>query len=249
MALHHLFAPVKLIYDSKKEIAPRTYSFNFTTKQHLDWKAGQYGLFELQTSQGKHLIKPFSIASAPSEGVVTITTKIRPDSTDTFKLHLLKLKRGADIKLRGPIGRMHIRHENKQYAFLTTGIGITPFRSILKQMVMDGRLNNHMTLFYVGNKDSHLFRDELADIRAVLRNFKIIYIYKPERITGQLVEDTLGKEMMHTVYFLSGSPSLVRGYLRTLTGLGIPRKNIKRSRFMNLRFSFGGHNPPTVLDS
>jgi ferredoxin-NADP reductase len=246
MALQRLFTTVALFYDGKKKIAPSTFSFNFTFKDSISWKAGQYGIFEIRLPGEKRLIRPFSISSAPAERVVTITTKIRLDNSDAFKKALLKLKRGDQVKMRGPIGRLNINNHSKSYVFLTTGVGITPFRAILKQLVMDGELNTDITLFYVGNKESHLFKDELTDLKATLRNFKIIYIYKPDRITGQLIEDSLGNKLFLATYFLSGSPKLVKSYWRTLVGLGIPDKQIKSTQFTRLRLKFKSKKPSNV---
>ena len=136
--------------------------------------------------------------------------------------------------MRGPVGPLHIGKTTKQYAFLATGIGITPFRAILKQLGHE-EAENKITLFYVGNKDNHFFRDELSEAKSKLPNFSIEYIYKPDRITGHILEDVLGANLTETTFFLSGSSKMVKSYMRTLLGLGIPRKRIKSDIFFRLR--------------
>lgn len=235
MVIKNLVLPNKLIFDSKHEIGPSTYSFNFTIPKPIKWHAGQHAILELELPDGKKGFRPFSIASAPGENLIAIGTKINDDNTDLFKQTLFRLKRGTPAWLRGPIGRAYIKHNSEQYGFLTTGIGITPFRAILKQLVLDGNLDTKITLFFVGNKDTHYFKDELNSLKNVLRNFSIEYIYKPERITGQVIEEKLGKDVAQTIFFISGSPALVRNYKRTLLGLGVPRVHIKSSTFVSYR--------------
>lgn len=231
MALKHFVFPIGLTYDGKKEINPDTYAFNFVSDEPVAWKAGQSAVFQLRLADKHSVFRPYAIASAPGERVITIATKISKDSQDPFKKALLKLKKGDKAYLRGPLGKTYIDSYDKEYAFLTTGIGITPFRSILKQLVMDGQLDTKITLFFVGNKDSHHFKEEINALKPVLRNFDIEYIYKPERITGQVLEDKLGDDIKKTSFFISGSPALIRTYRRTLLGLGVKRKDIKSITF------------------
>jgi len=234
MALKHLALPVKLVYKNKYSVAPDVYAFNFTPNSPLVWKAGQHGFFEIPLANGKTGRRPFSISSAPSEGIITFTTRIVPEHASEFKKSLLKLKKGTEIKLRGPIGPLHISPSEKKYALLATGIGITPFRSILKEL-STVKAENKITLFYVGNKDNHFYRDDLSEARATLPNFSIEYIYKPERITGHVIEDVIGTEISDTTFFLSGSSKMVKSYRRTLQGLGVPRKHIKNDTFFRLK--------------
>jgi len=235
MALRHLIKPVKLSFVGKTEIRSDIYSFNFAPDKPLKWKAGQHGLLELKISKGRISRKPFSIASAPSEGIIRIVTRIPKGEPNRFKDKLFKLKKGTPARLRGPVGPMYIKDYTKQYALLATGIGITPFMSILKQLEMEKNDKVKLTLFYVGNKDEFLFRDELSEINASLSNVSIKYIYMPERITGHVLEETLGNEIHQTIFFLSGSHKLVRSYRRTLHGLKIAHKNIKSNPFLSYK--------------
>jgi ferredoxin-NADP reductase len=235
MPIRHLFKPVRLIFAGKSEIGPSAWAFNFSYLKPLSWRAGQHGILEITLVNGKTARKVFSIASAPSEGVVTIATKIPIDHIDEFKQTLLKMKRGTPAKLYGPVGSMHIKNHSHSYAFLATGIGITAFRSILKQLELENRVDTKITLFYVGSSESHYFKDELNKIKSALDNVSIEYIYQPERITGQVLEEKLGKDLYQTVFFLAGSPNMIRSYRRTLQGLGITRKYIKYNSILNIK--------------
>lgn len=234
MAIKHLAFPQKLTFKRKKQIAPDVYSFTFTPEAPVIWKAGQHGIFEIPLINGKTGRKSFSISSAPAENEISITTRIRPKTTSKFKKSLKKLKKGTSVKIRGPIGRLYIKDPAKNYAMLASGIGITPFRAILRQIYLENQPTK-VTVFYAGNKDNHFFRDEFSEINAKMPNIKFIYIYKPERIRGYNIEELLGSELAETIFLLAGSSNMVKSYRRTLAGLNIPKKHIKSSVFVKLR--------------
>lgn len=236
MAIRNLIKSVDLKFTSKKEISNGVYYFNFESDKPLSWKAGQYAVFIINPEdQNKSLKRSFSIASSPSEKKISIITRISKDEPDDFKTALMKLKKGEPISTRGPVGSMNIKDPDLKYAFFATGVGIASFRSILKELAAQGSSDTKITLFYVGGKDNHFFKDELSEFKQSLNNLSVEYIYKPERITGQLVENILGKELQETTFFLAGPPKIIKSYKRTLIGLGVPGKNITSSRYLDYR--------------
>ncbi len=224
----------KLVFKAKKQIAPGVWTFSFTSVKPLTWKAGQHGIFFLKTASGKRSFRSFSISSAPSENIISFTTRFTTEPLSGFKQALKKLSKGDTITMRGPIGPLYMRKNSDEYAFLATGIGITPFRALLKEMSATGQ-KNKVTLFFAGNKDNHFFRDELSELNAKMPNLKIKYIYYPERLTGGLIEESLGENLLSTMFFISGSPKTIKGYRRTLSGLGVKRRAIKNDTFFTLK--------------
>lgn len=234
MDTKNILRSVKLEFKSKKQIAPGVWTFSFTAPKPISWKAGQHGVFFLKTVHGKRSVRSFSISSAPSENIVSITTRCTSEPLSSFKQTLKKLAKGDNITMRGPVGPLYIKSEAAEYAFLATGIGITPFRAILKEMSAKGQ-KNKVTLFFAGNKDNHFFRDELSELNAKMPNLKIKYIYYPERLTGSLIEEALGESLLATTFFVSGSPKIIKSYRRTLSGLGVKRRSIKSDTFFTMK--------------
>jgi ferredoxin-NADP reductase len=234
MAIRHVALPHTLTFKQKTEVAPGVFAFSFIPQKPITWRAGQHGIFEIPLANGKTGRKPFSISSAPAEGVVTITTRVSNEFAGPFKQALFKMKKGTEIKMRGPIGKLYIKHPKKSYGLLATGIGITPFRSLLTQLDAD-QLDTKVTLVYVGNKDNHFYRSELTDIKNKYPNITIYYIFKPERITGHIIEEIFASELPDTIFLLSGSRQMIKSYRRTLQGLGVPRSHIKKDTFLGLR--------------
>ncbi len=231
MLIKNLVKPIKLRYSGKKTIGLNAYTFAFEPQEPISWKAGQHVLLEIVPKEKRRLFEAFPIVSAPSENIFRIATKIKPEDHDQFKHLLLKLKIGDELNIRGIFGRTIIRRPYKEYAFLTNGLGIATFRSILKQLVLDNQLDTKITLFFVGNKDSHYFKDEISQFKSDLKNLTVEYIYIPERITGQTLEDKLGNRLHFITYFVAGSPTIVRNYRRILLGLGIKSRMIKSNHY------------------
>lgn len=233
--IKNIVVSTPLAFKSKKQIMPGVWSFSFTPNKQPKWKAGQHVVLFLKDKDGKRARRSFSISSAPSEGVITITTRLQSSKLSNFKQALKSLKKGDTLTMRGPIGKLVIDTDSEtEYAFFATGIGITPFRALLKEMATQ-KTRNKVTLFFAGNKENHFFRDELSELNIKLPNLKIRYIYYPERLLGSTIEEQLGESLLSTVFFLSGSSKMIKSYRRTLSGLGVNRRNIKSDTFLGLQ--------------
>ena len=90
------------LLESYKE-SEDVYTFLFEKEKDLTWKAGQHGLFRITHKKIKNPIRPFSVASAPTEDVVKITIGINDDPSD-FKKAMLELKQGMKVSMSGPVG-------------------------------------------------------------------------------------------------------------------------------------------------
>src|SRR5262245_44804997 len=111
-------------------------SFWFHPAEPLSWIAGQSIKIELAGPYGP-LEHRFSIASAPHEGEVMITTRL---SGSTYKNSLAALQPGDAVKGYGIEGDFVWGEGDSRRLFVAAGIGITPFHSILKQRVYDHAL-------------------------------------------------------------------------------------------------------------
>jgi glycine betaine catabolism B len=107
-----------------------------------------------------------------------ITTRIR---NTPYKKRLSSLEEGNRVKVRGPQGKF-ILHEDhdKPAVFLSGGIGVTPFRSMIKYAT-DKQLPLKIVMFDANrNLDNILFKDEFDDWANENKNLKIIYTITEE---------------------------------------------------------------------
>ncbi len=145
-------------------------------KALLDYKAGQFAFFDIGGvyNDSKGPIRHFTISSSPTEDFIMLTTRIR-DSP--YKQRLATLEEGTKVKVRGPQGEfvLHEDDYSKPAIFLSGGIGVTPFRSMIKYAT-DMQLPLKIILFDSNrNKENILFKKEFDEWSYINNNLKIIY--------------------------------------------------------------------------
>ena len=139
-------------------------SFHFEKPQGFEFRAGQsidLTLLNPQETDAEGNVRAFSIASAPFDPDLMITTRMRDTA---FKRVLKTMPLGTQVKIEGPGGSFTL-HKNsaKPAVFLAGGIGITPFFSILRQAAHD-RLPHQLFLFYSNRRpEDAAFLDGLEE--------------------------------------------------------------------------------------
>lgn len=207
------------------------YSFVFEKEKDFNWKAGQHGLFSIIHKKIKKPKRMFSVSSSPKENVIRITTRIDDDPSDFMKA-LLELKQRMKIRMSGPVGGFYLK-DNNPTLLIAGGIGITPFRSMLKQLEIEGnRDNKQIKLLYIDSGHSHLFKDDLESI-AKTSLVHITYLHSKD----DLYEETAKFISSHNdngTYFISGSKSLVDSMSTYLLKKNISKQNIKKDTFIGI---------------
>ncbi|MCC3371920.1 FAD-dependent oxidoreductase [Cohnella sp. REN36] len=213
--------------DSFKE-SENIYSFLFEKDPDLHWEPGQYGLISITHKPIKNATKPFSLASAPAENVVRITTRIG-DQPSEFKQALLELKPGMKIKMSGAIGSFSLKNNNPTL-LIAGGIGITPFRSMLKQHAASGNgENKQIHLLYTDSKKSYLFKDEL-DALADRSVADVTYLDSRENLEKE-IESFIARYKDNGTFFVAGPKSLVASVSAFLQGKKISKQKLKKDAF------------------
>lgn len=210
--------------DSYQEVEG-VYTFLFKKEDDLNWKAGQYGLFTITHKKIKNPTKPFTIASAPHENVVRITTRISHHPSD-FKQALLDLTPGMQIRIAGPVGSFYLK-ENQPTLLIAGGMGITPFRSILNEIEVEGnRDRKNINLLYMNSEKTFLFQGEFARKEFV----HVEYLDSRDDLHLQIdefinIHDNKGK------YLVAGSKSMVDSVSTYIKNKNISKRNIKSDYF------------------
>lgn len=176
------------------------------------WKPGQYQTYELTRIEGDDDTKQrfFTIASAPSEGEIHISTRV---SDSVFKQTLNSLQPGDTINAHDVDGDF-TWEDGRPVVLVAGGIGVTPYRSMLLERDRQGQpLNAH--LLYFGRDDNFAFRGEFDELAKNHSELKIDYIVgeqiSADNILGHAPE---GKDQ--TVY-LSGPEAMVDAVGEDLT--------------------------------
>lgn len=213
-------------------------SIKLAFKEKIDYRPGQYMLVELDVDDPESgNTRPLSIASSPTENFLLFSTKI---SNSAFKKKFNSLKVGDLVKIKGPMGIFLLKEDAKEIIFLGGGIGITPFRNMIKY-ASDKYLPINMTLLY-SNKtpDDICYRDEWQIFERENPNLKVIHTITENANgwkgrTGRINESMLREfcnDLQSNLFYICGPPAMVDGLSQLLKTIGIPQQNIKVERFI-----------------
>ncbi|WP_087974688.1 FAD-dependent oxidoreductase [Oceanobacillus rekensis] len=213
-----------LFLESFKE-SEGVYSFLFENQKDLTWKAGQHGLFTITHKKIKNSTRPFSVASSPTENVVKITMGISDDPSN-FKKAMLELKEGMNISMSGPVGSFYL-NDNSPSLLIAGGIGITPFRSIIKQVEAEGnRDGQQIQLLYLDSKKSYLYKDELDEV-AENTSIRVTYLDSRDELYQEINKFTASYKN-NGKYYIAGPKSMVDSVNAYLKNSDIPKPSIKK---------------------
>jgi ferredoxin-NADP reductase len=168
-----------------------TTSFRFARSDeqrnyYLNYKAGQYSVVDLGTKEDPEgpvrsfTEKDLILTSTTEKDLILISTRIR----DTlFKKKLASLDLGTLVNITAPMGKFVLPddHSSKSVVFLSGGIGVTPFRSMVKYAT-DKQLSLKITVFDSNrDQDNILYKKEFDECVIENKNLKIIYTIADER--------------------------------------------------------------------
>jgi ferredoxin-NADP reductase len=217
---------LKLI--EKEHLADNVWAFRFAPSEPLEWTAGQYVSVELphENPDGEGGKRWFTISSAPYEEIVQITTRITESS---FKRALSKLDVGDELQLLDkPHGKFVWQDFDRPLVFVAGGIGITPFRSILKQRVHDN-LPLNVTVIYGSRTPDVPFKNELQEWANIDASLKVHYVVGTPLTAASLAE--LAPDLNQSLVYLSGPKSLMIALSDDLKTDGLPETQIKQDFF------------------
>lgn len=193
---------------------------NFPNK--LTWVAGEHGVFTLPDRKvsGKPF-RPFSVASIPEEGKMIIATGAN-EPTSSFKQELFDLSVGDRVTVRGPFGWFKVKDQTSPIVLISTGIGITPMRALIKQLENDQ--SRPIILVYASNTH-YLFKDFFDEVAHKNKNFTPIYTsHKEDTIKGYT---DLAKTLENDAYyFVAGKSGTIKSTKDELKSAGIKRSRI-----------------------
>lgn len=200
------------------EIEDSAHAFTFAPTKPLAFTAGQHGIFRIAGVKGR---RAFSLASAPEDPEVVIATRLQ--SRSDFKLALAALKPGDPVTLNGPILNFTLRDTADDVVFLAQGIGITPFRSILRHIAATG-VHKRTHLVQVSGTDTPAFRSETEQLATTS-------LYLDNRDAHTVAVEQLVADKPDATYFVSGAVSYLKKTVKQLNRLGVSRRQIRQDTF------------------
>lgn len=242
--LHRMKQPaVEVTLTGMQTVAEGTAAFRFKKPEGFKHRAGQWAVFSFPDpteTDGQGNARTFTIASAPHEPDIMITTRLRDTA---FKRMLVKASEGAVLRIEGPGGELILHEEAARPAvFLAGGIGITPFLAIARDAAHRG-LPHDITLFYSNRRQQDAaFLDEFEALERSNPRFKLV-----ATLTGQ--EESAGgarfesgvidlamlnrhlADILMPIYYLAGPAGMVAAMRKLLEGAGVKPADIRAEEF------------------
>ncbi len=196
---------------------------NFVPDRPIRFTAGQHVLWRIPGAG----IHPFTIASAPEEEIVTLGTSLASQSP--LKRVIAALAEGDRVRLVGPLADFTLDPTSPAVVMLAQGVGVTPYRSMLRHLKLAGR-SLDTTLLQVAAE--HPFRNETEPLAEVSH-----YVTSREEYAARLAE-IVGRRPQAS-YLVSGSREFVGSTTTALRAAGIARAQVKRDTF----YGYQGTSP------
>lgn len=221
----------------------------------LNYKAGQYAVVDLGTREDPEgPVRSFTIASSPTEEeYILISTRIR----DTpFKRKLANLDIGSLVKITAPLGKFVLPEDDnsRPVVFLSGGIGVTPFRSMVKYatdkqspikiMMFDSNRNEEDILYkevfnncVSANKNLEIVHTITGEVQEVSASSSSTVNYDWKRERGYINKVMLTKymttdELDNSIFYICGPPGMLKAMQTLLQEeLEIPIERIKVEEF------------------
>ncbi len=213
----------------KDSLTPNTIQLSFLSQPPITFSPGQYLEWSLphQNADIRGFRRYFTISSSPTEKEIQLTFKISPNSS-SFKNSILELNVGDNVTASHLAGDFTPHNKVDDMVFIAGGIGITPFRSIIKYF-LDKNLKKNIYLLYASTNQSDFVYKSLFEQAKKQIGLKTEYFVSSQnqRITPETIKKI--EAYQKYTYFISGPDAMVQHYKKMLQSLGL--KSIKTDYF------------------
>ena len=228
--------------EKRIRVTPTIFDFIFNTNERFDFKPGQYLEWTLghyrPDDRGNR--RYFTIASSPTEPGIRLGVKFY-EPPSTFKKALAFMRTGDELVASQLSGDFVLPNDpNKKLVFIAGGVGITPFRSMIKYLADMNEKRDVVLLYSNRTADEVAYKDVFDEAIGKI-GLKTIYAVTdtgsaiPDWCHGGLIDGKMIianiPDYKECVFYISGPKVMVDAFQKTLKGLGVKRRQIKTDFF------------------
>ena len=224
-------------------VARDTFDFIFFPQKKLAFAPGQYLEWTLghdkPDSRGNR--RYFTIASSPTEDELIMGVKFYP-APSSYKQSLAVMKKDDIIVASQLSGDFTMpKDKTKKLVFIAGGIGVTPFRSMVKYLI-DKKEQRDIVFFYSNRNVEEIAYKDIFDQASNELGIKTVYTLTDKKNIPDSWNGALGyvdtnmlqaevPDYKERMYYISGPNSMVDRFKKTLTEMGVKSQNIKTDFF------------------
>ncbi len=232
-------AKLMLKLKEKIKLSVDTYDFVFASQNNLSFIPGQYMEWTLphthQDLRGNR--RYFTLASSPTENSVRIGVKFY-EQASSFKKAMFAMDQKTSIVASQIAGDFTLpKDTNKKIVFIAGGIGVTPYRSIIKYL-LDKNERRDVVLLYSNKFVSEIVYKDIFDQAEKQLGLHTIYTltdkeYLPLNWQGEVgrINENMIKQRIpdyqERLFYLSGPHDMVKAFEQTLRQMGVKANHIK----------------------
>lgn len=226
----------------KKEVAREIHEFSFVKPEGVTFSPGQYLEWTLPHAKpdSRGVRRYFTIASAPSESEIKIGVRIS-EKGSSFKQHLAGMEQGQILVAGSRAGSFTLPSDEKEkLAFIAGGIGVTPFRSMVRHLIDTGQKRD-IALFYACRTHADAAYTDLFAEAGEAFGLRTTYVFSDEDpgapegsekgfIGAELLE-RVTPDFRERTWYLSGPDAMVQAYRKLLRERGVSTRRIRTDYF------------------
>ena len=194
---------------SNTNLAGNFYQLICRQDEPLQFIPGQYLIVKINPER----VTQYSIASLPGTNEFELLVDITPDGVSSK--YIKSLKPGDQITYLKPMGKFVLKELTPQIAFLATGSGIAPFKSMIPFLLDNYPEILIKLLFGLRHTTDIFYSDFFSDLTKQYSNFNChCSISQPDSdwtgLTGHITKhlDLIGN-FSNTSFYLCGSPNMI----------------------------------------
>ena len=208
-------------------------AFSFEPGQFLQWTLPH------QNPDDRGINRYFTISASPTENFLMLTTRFSQNGS-TFKKTLQNLQPNQTITINNLEGNFTLpQDQNQPCVFLAGGIGITPFRSMIKYLIDKNEKRTITLLYSAKSTQDFVFKDLFSEAQAKI-NLKVVYVVAEDApvdwpcrsglIDFKLIQEEVS-QYLQNLFYISGPKSMVGSFTKMLTDNGVDASKIKHDFF------------------
>ncbi|OGJ59056.1 hypothetical protein A3D11_00330 [Candidatus Peribacteria bacterium RIFCSPHIGHO2_02_FULL_49_16] len=200
-----------------ERVANNVYEMLFEKPQGFTFIPGQFVLFQVPLVDDRSDVQPraYSLASTPDEEHLLFVMSLKPKGRSSRWIEEV-LREGIEMQFQGPFGFFLLdQNTPKNYLFICTGAGISPFRSQIITALREGDTRRIDLIFGVRSEEDLFWQKELEEYTKNYNNFFLHLAlsnpsenWKGHRGHVQTLIPQIVQDFSHKNVYICGNPDM-----------------------------------------